>query len=377
MPLRLKNKQIFDMAALIRAAFLPADFTLLLLRVDRDSNDYVAPSEVYPLAVAQVVKAANGELWWRELLRAACELRPGDTALIAFAKMVELEAVTVDAAAGAVNPVVITGRRLELKIKDSQSTVDIVTWRTRLGEIERRVCRIEYPPATPKGTGFLVGPDLVLTNYHVVRRIKSGEIRPEDVALRFDYKVLSDGVSLSAGKTCSLATSWLVDDSPYSQRDFEVAPQADPAADELDYALLRVNGRPGDDPLAGDEGGRNRGWIQLPHDTYDFTKNKALYIVQHPDGKPMQVAIDSDAVIGLNTGGNRIRYTTTTQPGSSGSPCFGPDWEWVALHQSGDPNYWETGAKPTYNQGIPASVIIKLLKARGKDPSSGATIAGN
>jgi V8-like Glu-specific endopeptidase len=67
----------------------------------------------------------------------------------------------------------------------------------------------------------------------------------------------------------------------------------------------------------------------------------------------------------LNGNGTRVRYTTTTEPGSSGSPCFGPDWQWVAIHHSGDPKYW-AGGKPAFNEGIPASAIRRLLTERGK-----------
>ena len=44
------------------------------------------------------------------------------------------------------------------------------TWRARLGELEAQVCRVEVPARDrpTAGTGFLVGPDLVLTKYHVI-----------------------------------------------------------------------------------------------------------------------------------------------------------------------------------------------------------------
>ena len=83
------------------------------------------------------------------------------------------------------------------------------------------------------------------------------------------------------------------------------------------------------------------------------------------------MALDSEAVIGLNGNRTRVRYTTTTEPGSSGSPCFGPDWQWVALHHSGDPKYWQ-GQRPDFNQGIPIPAIRQLLAARGKADLLGA-----
>jgi hypothetical protein len=74
----------------------------------------------------------------------------------------------------------------------------------------------------------------------------------------------------------------------------------------------------------------------------------------------MQVALDSEGMLGPNGNGTRVRYTTTTQRGSSGSPCFSADWELIALHHAGDPNYPIKG-KGAFNQGIPMSAIRGLL----------------
>src|SRR5437588_8387331 len=52
------------------------------------------------------------------------------------------------------------------------------------------VCLIEYPRDTSRGTGFLIGPDLLLTNQHV---LKSEEYL-QDAVLKFDYRIDSLGV---------------------------------------------------------------------------------------------------------------------------------------------------------------------------------------
>jgi Trypsin-like peptidase domain len=196
------------------------------------------------------------------------------------------------------------------------------------------------------------------------------------VAIRFDYKVADDGITVQAGVTYPLAQDWLADFSRYSPQDLSVEPSADPEPDELDYALLRIDGAPGEDPVGGTTEDPNqvpRRWVKVPAGPYEFAGHPALYIVQHPDGRPMQVALDTEAVIGLNDNGTRVRYTTTTEPGSSGSPCFGPDWQWVALHHSGDPKYW-AGGRPTFNEGIPTSAIRRLLTERGKAELLGGAI---
>ncbi|MEC9343517.1 MAG: serine protease, partial [Pseudomonadota bacterium] len=124
-----------------------------------------------------------------------------------------------------------------------------------------------------------------------------------------------------------------------------------------DYALLSLADRPGD----------QRGWVTLPMDAILPARDAPLMIVQHPDGAPMKLALDTEAVIGAMHGGLRLRYATNTEPGSSGSPCFGIDWQPVALHHMGDPA-WQA----TYNQGVPLALIRAAIEADDKAGMLGA-----
>jgi len=340
----------------------------LQFRLNCVFNNYYGMSDDYPEGIRRVVEQFNAEVHWRVLLREARNAVPDDPGLVAFAERFDQAPIAVEGAQGQGSKR-LSEQELELRIKKANPISDILIWRRRLGEIEGRVCRIELPAGTARGTGFLVGPDVVMTNYHVIEKLQKGEIRSSELALRFDYKVLSDGITVSSGKTYRLADDWLIDSSPYSPMDQEVAPNSDPALDELDYALLRVDGKPAADPVGGDTDDPKpvaRQWIPVPAMMpYDFNTNKALFIVQHPDGKPMQVAFDTEALISLNGNGTRVRYSTTTEPGSSGSPCFNADWEWVALHHSGDPRYYRLRTPAEFNEGIPLSAIIKQLHSRG------------
>jgi hypothetical protein len=373
--LRLNGPEISKLEQLICEAFLPADFSRLLnYRLNRKLANLSSPGDNFPEAVGKVLERANTELWWTDLLREIRNARPSDPSFVAFAEDVRQGPNTVDASKS--NNPVVTGRDLELRVRATRTSFDIMAWRTRLGEIESRVCRIEYPEKQARGTGFLVGPNLVMTNYHVVAAIRHmvgdvehGNLDASSVVFRFDFKVLPDGLSVTPGKTYKLADHWLVAFSPASALDVQVDPSDEPRETELDFAILRVGGEPGKDPVGGDTSDPDavpRGWIQLSKEEYDFSANPALYIVQHPDGAPMKVAIDSDAIMSMNSAKTRVRYRTETEPGSSGSPCFGADWDWVAIHQSGDPKYWKEGARPRYNQGIPVNAIRRLLKERGQ-----------
>lgn len=372
--LRLDGLQMEELKNLLGAAFLPQRFNeFLLYRLNRNTWNYASMNDDYPTTLLRVIQDSNATLWWRDLVWEARKAVPGDPGLLAFEERFSGAPTTLAVNGDEVRPV--WGRQLELKIKDAQSTFDIGTWRRRLGEIEGRVCRIEFPEGAARGTGFLVGPSVVLTNYHVIEKLKNGAVAPAAAVLRFDYKVADDGVTVQAGTTFQLAAGWLLDSSRYSQHDLEIKPSEDPSPDELDYALLKADGEPGNASVGGPTSDPNptlRHWIEIPAVDHDFAAQRSLYIVQHPDGHPMQVALDTEAVIGLNGNRTRVKYTTTTQPGSSGSPCFGPDWQWVALHHSGDPKYWQ-GQQPEYNQGIPVPAIRQLLAARGMADLLGAS----
>jgi V8-like Glu-specific endopeptidase len=357
--LRLSGPQILTLKDLVRQGFDPNTFDELLQRLDRKTSDYASVNDDFPTSVRKTLMRANAELWWRDLLREACNAVP-DPTLRDFSDHVGFSPTFTDE--GGELP--LKGRQLELKVVDSGTTFDILTWRMKLATIEGQVCRIEMPASQPQGTGFLIGPDLVVSNYHVVEHVHKGAVAPDTVVCRFDYKVLSDGVSVGPGKTYGLAADWLVDHSGYSPLDFQSSPAVDAPADKLDYAILRLSGRAGDDRMNGDATGPVlRKWIGVPPSAHDFEKDPALNIVQHPDGKPMQVALDARAVIKASA--TRVRYLTTTERGSSGSPCFSADWKWAALHHSGDPKYWTKGSKPEYNQGIPTTAIVALLTRRG------------
>lgn len=81
------------------------------------------------------------------------------------------------------------------------------------------------------GTGFLLGPSAVLTNYHVIELVQQQLVSPANVILRFDYKQLADGVTVNAGTEYRLAADWLIDYSRYSPVDWQ---GGEPQPDELD-----------------------------------------------------------------------------------------------------------------------------------------------
>lgn len=246
--------------------------------------------------------------------------------------------------------------RLERIVVDSNPFHDVAWWRAQQEAHEVRVCRIEARNH-PLGTGFLVASNVVLTNHHVLTHVFKGLVQPDEVQLRFDFKREVDGVSVGPGRLYSLAKDWLLDSSPADPIDLEPEPKSSvPKPENLDHALIRVDGEPGKEVI----NGKPRGFITIPHAPYEFKSKTALVILQHPEGNPLKMAFDTEAVLKVNGNGTRVTYRTNTLPGSSGSPCFNTQWELVALHHSGDPGK----PRATYNEGIPISTLRAHLEKK-------------
>jgi V8-like Glu-specific endopeptidase len=236
---------------------------------------------------------------------------------------------------------------------------NVVTFANTLLQFRRRICRIE---GTKMGTGFLVSPELVLTNYHVVDDYINGLIHPKHLVCRFDYSIENKGENQGSVRT--LANPGLVAWSKYSE--FDPGDQGgQPQLAELDFALLRLSEPVGNEvvgnPIAPDEDS-TRGWIAVSSQPPVLKPKSIMVILQHPKGEPLKLA--QGMFTALNKNETRIRYDADTDSGSSGSPCFDANLNLVAIHHGGDPE-WK---HPTFNQGIPIHLIVRHLATRDDVP---------
>src|SRR5262249_761720 len=160
--------------------------------LDRNRYD-ISMAVDYQGIMFDVLVAAQAEGWLVDLVAAAREARPANPAFVLAARDVGLT----------------TGRAdFEKILNASLPETDSSPWLARYGELEGRVCRIEVEPVAatrPVGTGFLIGPDLCMTNYHVMEQVVAGQTRPADIRLRFDYRMTADGRQLNAGTVFHLA----------------------------------------------------------------------------------------------------------------------------------------------------------------------------
>jgi hypothetical protein len=212
------------------------------------------------------------------------------------------------------------------------------------------------------GTGFLVGANLVMTNHHVVEDLLQGRTSPKDFTLRFDFRRDRDGVTVRAGTAVNLHQNWLVHSSPRHSSDTEVNPQSEPSGDQLDFAVIRTEGSPGNNPIQGQRASpdEKRGWITMEVADVAVPAGQTMIILQHPNGQPLQIAFGQ--ALARNRTQTRQRYHVNTEAGSSGSPCFSMDLKLSLLHHAGDPNFDRAAA---FNQGIPLAAIRESLRRAG------------
>lgn len=354
---QLTGKQFESLTTALLDSFpsLAAMRRLLRFKMGK-SLDAIALGDDLTEIAFKVIGAAEAEGWTYQLILAARESNPGNALLFLAAQQIGLA------------PQTPARPELEALITRAAALVDVAGWRTRLGELEGRVCRIEVRAGdgVRYGTGFLVGPRAVLTNNHVVAGIMDGEVTPNQTVLRFDYKQLPNGTTVNPGTVCRLAADWLIDSSPHSPVDLELDPKSRvPNVAELDHALLLLDGEPGNAPLGkSDPEAPKRGWIDLAAPPA-IAVGAPMLILQHPAAEPLKLGIDY--VTKINENQTRIRYATPTLPGSSGSPCFDASFRLIALHHAS-----QNTVQASYNEGIPIAAILELLRQRGKTGMIGA-----
>jgi hypothetical protein len=352
----LTGQQYHQLTKALLSAFPTHNKLRQLVRFRLDQNlDELALGDSLTDIAFKLIEEAEAGGWTPRLVEAARASRPENPAIVEF-----VSSYTVA-------PYAASRTELQSILNQGNSFLDPDKWLAALGRLQGQVCRVTAGSKT--GTGFLVGPSAVLTNYHVVEDIITGKVNPADVTLLFDYKLLASGSQLNPGTPFRLSKSWLLDKSPPSKVDYLADPKPSlPDPEELDYALLSVDGEPGASPIGQkpDPEAPPRGFVPLPAPPApgsagpSFKPGAPLQILQHPSGRPLKLAIDTSAVVGTNDNGTRVRYRTNTEPGSSGSPCFDQDWNLVALHHAGDPSWSGKG-----NEGIPITAIAALLSKRG------------
>ena len=198
-------------------------------------------------------------------------------------------------------------------------------------------------PDVVTGTGWVLAPQLLITNFHVIaaRRSYEDPVSGEDFRLQgekaeviFDlYRDDSRGELVTSGGCIAYDRA-------------------------LDYAVLRLqDGDLGRRPLR-----LRSDWIRKQA---DHPLRERVNVLQHPNGKPMRLGFRNNFVVAGNE--EKLSYLTDTAEGSSGSPICDDEWFVAALHRGtldiSDKPVFVWGKKITEeNFGTPIGQILTHLE---------------
>ncbi|WP_328452088.1 trypsin-like peptidase domain-containing protein [Amycolatopsis sp. NBC_00438] len=188
---------------------------------------------------------------------------------------------------------------------------------------------IQFSAAAANGSGFLIGPNLVLTSCHNVDDREHG--RATSATIDFDHTQTRRKNRLVRRLTLPPA-------------------HADP---EHDWAVLEL------------ERSVDRASLGLGT-PYDVNVDDTVVIIQHPLGAPKQFAIEPLAVRHVDA--RWIQYLADTQHGSSGSPVFSSRMHVIGLHQGEQSTFVRSrsGVQTVWrNRAVNIDQVTQGLRNRG------------
>lgn len=211
----------------------------------------------------------------------------------------------------------------------------------------RAVCKVQlfhaYGGAAGSGTGFLVAPNLMMTNNHVLPTQKAA-LRSKAL---FDFALNDDFTPLH------------VKVAEVTDEVFFTSPK-----DELDFTMVSLKPKTVDGTALEDFG-----YLRLLQHSGKAVSGESVSIIHHPQGVVKCLSLRNSKV--LKVRGSFITYSSDTEPGSSGAPVLNDHWQPVAIHHQalakpGTRSHWIA------NQGVRISSIFEHIlqeSRRGSMPA--------
>lgn len=183
------------------------------------------------------------------------------------------------------------------------------------------------------GSGFMVGPNLLLTNNHVIRSRQSAA----QASAIFQYEMDED---FSLGRSAEFS---ITDEIFFTS-----------ASNNLDFSFVSVE--------EGNKEARSLsdfGSLKLLPQSGKAVKGESVSIIHHPNGGLKSLSLRNSQILSVHD--HFITYSSDTLPGSSGAPVLNDQWLPVALHHRSishpsNRNRWIA------NRGIRISAILAYLK---------------
>lgn len=199
----------------------------------------------------------------------------------------------------------------------------------------KSVCRITLRSQSGRllgyGTGFMVSPNLLLTNNHVLNNLEAAMYSLAEFNFEDDDHFMPRPVdTFRLDPARFFITDLALDFSLVAVQDI-----SNTSCHLADFSYLPILAQPG-----------------------KILEGEYVSIIQHPQGGPKAVTVRENQVRFLSP--DFIHYLTDTEPGSSGSPVFNDQWAVVALHHAGVPDP-KDDTKWIANEGIRMSSIAQYL----------------
>ncbi|WP_255010251.1 serine protease [Roseovarius sp. M141] len=225
----------------------------------------------------------------------------------------------------------------------------------------RRICiiytRDENENVKHTGTGFLIGPSAVLTNWHVVEDMAAQPVLsdPSQIEVRFDYSPTTGLETDDASAHSPPADkTWCVASSPYGPTQPDAAVPywwtvktardgwRDSVKTSLDYAVIRLATAPG----------LQRGWYDLTK-LNDSSQSLGCWVLHHPSS--LGHTVTEGQIYYRKKNVARIFHSASTVRGSSGGLALSAEGTPIGLHHLGLGDDPHGGQTPTPT--APANVI--------------------
>lgn len=209
-------------------------------------------------------------------------------------------------------------------------------------QLGRKVAFIRTPvePGSPRAflcTGFLVGPDLLMTNHHCVHDAFGRPFPLELIQIYMDYYEEPNTDPTRGGVTAGVTRILRADA-------------------RKDYALLRL-----DKPI-----GNTYGWLELDTTTRVNPIQESVKLISHNSGRSKEIVRRNSEIVEVPAGHPfnvpfAIAFLADTEGGSSGSPIFFRDGTGVIgiNHSSW---YNRITGEPTFNAGSLMSYIVPEIE---------------